>query len=48
MRVSLMRKLWKGDVMSNVLKIRCIMCDEVKDEEEFNNNKSSKLGKDRR
>ena len=48
MRVSLMRKLWKGDVMSNVLKIRCTMCDEVKDEEEFQNKKNSYLGRDRR
>jgi hypothetical protein len=48
MRVSLMRKLWKaGDVMSNVLKIRCVICEEVKDEEEFQNKKSY-MGKDRR
>jgi len=49
MRVSLMRKLWKaGDVMSNVLKIRCQICEEVKDEEEFHNKANSYLGRDKR
>jgi hypothetical protein len=48
MRVSLMRKLWKGGDMSNVLKIRCLICDEVKNEEEFHDKKNSYLGKDRR
>jgi len=43
-----MRKLWKGDDMSNVLKIRCLICDEVKDEEEFHNKTNSSLGRDRR
>jgi hypothetical protein len=44
-----MRKLWKaGDVMSNILKIRCIICEEVKDEEEFHNKTNSYLGRDKR
>ncbi len=42
-----MRKLWKaGDVMSNVLKIRCQICEEVKDEEEFHNEVRTLLGKE--
>ena len=46
MRVSLLRKLWKaGDVMSNVLKIRCTICEEVKDEENFHNEVRTSLGK---
>ena len=40
-----MRKLWKGDVMSNVLKIRCTICEEVKDEENFHNEVRTSLGK---
>jgi len=49
MRVSLMRKLWKtGEVMSNILKIRCLVCDEVKDEEDFHKKGNSYLGRDRR
>ena len=48
MRVSLMRKLWKGGNMSNVLKIRCQVCEEVKDEEEFYVNKTSFLGRNKR
>jgi hypothetical protein len=48
MRVSLMRKLWKGGDMSNVLKIRCTICDKVKDEDEFHKHGSSYLGRDRR
>jgi len=49
MRVSLMRKLWKGEYqMSNILKIRCTICDEVKDEKEFHNKSNSYLGRDRR
>ena len=49
MRVSLMRKLWKGEYqMSNILKIRCTICDEVKDEKEFHNKLNSYLGRDRR
>jgi hypothetical protein len=42
-----MRKLWKGGNMSNVLKIRCQACEEVKDEEEFYNKTNSKLGRSR-
>ena len=34
--------------MSNILKIRCTICGEVKDEDEFHNHNSSNLGKDRR
>ena len=49
MRVSLMRKLWKtGEVVSNILKIRCLICDEVKNEEDFHEKGNSYLGKDRR
>ena len=47
MRVSLMRKLWKGGNMSNVLKIRCSTCEEVKDEEEFYVETTSHLGRKR-
>ena len=44
-----MRKLWKtGEVMSNILKIRCLVCDEVKDEEDFHKKGNSYLGRDRR
>ncbi len=34
--------------MSNIVKIRCTICDEVKDEDEFYNKSNSFLGKDRR
>jgi len=34
--------------MSNVLKIRCLICAEVKDEEEYHNKSNSYLGRDRR
>ena len=45
-----MRKLWRegGNKMSNVLKIRCLICDEVKAEEEFHKKGNSYLGRDRR
>jgi len=44
-----MRKLWKRErQMSNTLKIRCIMCGEIKDEEEFHLKGNSHLGRDRR
>jgi hypothetical protein len=44
-----MRKLWKtGEVVSNILKIRCLICDEVKDEEDFHKKGNSYLGRDRR
>jgi|TARA_B110000483_G_C18017596_1_gene473668 hypothetical protein len=44
-----MRKLWKtGEVVSNILKIRCLICDEVKNEEDFHEKGNSYLGKDRR
>ena len=44
-----MRKLWKEEhYMSNVLKIRCTICDKVKDEEEFHKHSNSHLGRDRR
>ena len=42
MRVSLMRKLWKGDnTMLNVIKIKCKFCNEVKDASEFYKMKSA-------
>jgi len=34
--------------MSNILKIRCLICGEVKDEDEYHNKSNSYLGKDRR
>ena len=34
--------------MSNKLKIRCTICGEVKDEDEFHKHNNSNLGKDRR
>ena len=48
MRVSLMRKLWKGGNMSNVLKIRCQVCEEVKDGEDFYIDPKSFLGRGRK
>ena len=46
MKVNLMRKLWKETDMSNVLKIRCQTCDEIKSEEDFYN-QVSKLGRNK-
>ena len=43
-----MRKLWKGGDMSNVLKIKCTICEEIKNEEEFYVSTSSNLGRNKR